>query len=70
MDHTQLLDKIEDRLDKTDQKIDSLRDELNRYSLKVAVLEAQMAGVTKVGVISLAALVSIIVWGLKKGFFQ
>lgn len=67
---------LENRLNKTDQKIDrnneelkALREDLYKYNIKTAVLENQMAGVTKIGFIILAAIIGIITFGIKKGIF-
>ena len=76
MDHDQLMDKIKTRLDETDKKIDRnndkldhLKDDLHEYNLKTAILETQMAGVVKVGLMILAAVIGIISFGYKKGMF-
>ena len=76
MDHIQLKEALESRLDKTDEKIDrnmlevqALRAELHNDRIKTAVLENQMSGVIKVGFALLTAVIGIITFGIKKGMF-
>ena len=74
MDHTELKDALESRLDKTDEKIEknleevqALRKDINKEVVKTAILENQMAGVIKVGLLLLAAVVGLIVNIFKGG---
>ena len=67
MDHKELQDALEKRLDKTDLKIEknleevkALRNDINKEVVKTAILENQMAGVIKVGFLVLAAVIGII----------
>ncbi len=76
MDHKELQDALESRLDRTDDKIDrnmdevkALRTELHAYSIKTAILENQMSGVVKIGFLMLSSVIGIIVLGIKKGMF-
>ena len=67
MDHDQLLEKIEKRLDKTDQKIDSLISTINKNYTKIKVLENQMSGVVKVSIILLTSIVGLTVYLIQRG---
>lgn len=74
MDHKELQDALEKRLDKTDVKIEknleevkALRGDINKEVVKTAILENQMAGVTKIGLIILVAVVGIITHIIKEG---
>ena len=76
MDHIQLMDRIKERLSETDKKIDrnndkldSLKEELHKDNVRTAVLENQMAGVIKLGLMILAAIIGIVTFGIKKGMF-
>lgn len=73
MDHQELLNKLTHRLDTTDEKIagvaegiKELNNALHKYTTKTAVLESQMNGVIKVGVIFMTATVG----GLFTVFFS
>ena len=67
MDHDQLLEKIEKRLDKTDQKIDSLISTINKNYTKIKVLENQMSGVVKVSIILLTSIIGLTVYLIQRG---
>ena len=67
MDHKELQEALEKRLDKTDVKIEknleevkALRNDINKEVVKTAILENQMAGVIKVGFLILSAVIGII----------
>ena len=60
MDHNQLKEALDKRFDKTDDKIDRLREDISKDQARTAVLENQMAGVIKVGFLILSAVIGII----------
>ena len=67
MDHNELKDALEKRFDKTDEKIDELRKDISEDRIRTAVLENQMSGVVKLGLIIFTAVVGIIVRIFKEG---
>lgn len=74
MDHNELKEALERRLDKTDEKIDrnmeevkALRDDLSHDRIKTAILENQMAGVVKVGLVLFSSVVGMIAYAIKQG---
>jgi len=74
MDQTDLYSKIETRLEKTDDKIDrnnekldDLKDDLHNYNVKTAILETQMSGIVKFILLLAAAAIGIVGFLIKKG---
>ena len=67
MNHQELIEKIDQRFDKTDAKIDELQKELHEYSRKTAVLEAQMSGLTSIGLLIVASTLGVLAYIFQKG---
>jgi|DEB0MinimDraft_3_1074331.scaffolds.fasta_scaffold65528_3 cell division protein FtsB len=67
MNHQELIEKIDQRFDKTDAKIDALQRELHEYSRKTAVLEAQMSGLTSIGLLIVASTLGVLAYIFQKG---
>jgi cell division protein FtsB len=67
MNHQELIEKIDQRFDKTDAKIDALQKELHEYSRKTAVLEAQMSGLTSIGLLIVASTLGVLAYIFQKG---
>lgn len=67
MDHAELMQKIEQRFNNTDKKIEEakgvieeVKKDLTKYAIKTAVLETQMSGVVRFGLIIATSVVGII----------
>ena len=72
--HKELLEEIDKRLQKTDEKIDAtavkvdeVKEELHKYNIKTAVLEAQMSGVVKFTLLVIGSGIGIISYIIKQG---
>lgn len=74
MDHHELKEALERRLDKTDEKIDrnmdevkALREDISQDRIKTAILENQMSGVVKIGLLLLSSVIGIAAYVVKQG---
>jgi len=67
MNHLELIEKLDQRFDKTDAKIDALKDELHEYSRKTAVLESQVSGLINVGLLITASALGVLAYFFQQG---
>ena len=67
MNHQELIEKIDQRFDKTDSKIDALQKELHEYSRKTAVLESQVSGLTSIGLLVIASALGVLAYLFQQG---